>query len=124
MIVPTVERGLWPDDFCGIEIDGLKPADVIDVGLGHLPQELPGEAGQAFDVPPLPFGIERVERQRAFARAADAGEANQLVPRQRRDRRCAGYARAAPLMTISEAAIIPSVMRVFSGFAQRGIIGG
>ena len=83
MIVPTVERGFWPDDFCEIEIDGLRPADVVDVGLGHLAQELPGEARQAFDVPPLPLGIERVERQRALARAADAGQADQLVARQR-----------------------------------------
>ncbi len=82
MIVPTVERGFWPDDFCEIEIDGLRPADVVDVGLGHLPEELPGEARQAFDVPPLPFGIQRVERQRALARAADAGQADQLIARQ------------------------------------------
>ena len=55
---------------------------MVDVGLGHLAQELPGEARQAFDIPPLPFGIQRVERQRALARSADAGQANQLVPRQ------------------------------------------
>ena len=82
MIVPTVERGFWPDDFCEIEIDGLRPRDEIDVGLGHLPEKLPGEARQAFDVAPLPFGIQRVERQRALARAAHAGQANQLVARQ------------------------------------------
>ena len=82
MIVPTVERGFWPDDFCEIEIDGLRPADMVDVGLGHLPQELPGKARQAFDVAPLAFGIQRVEGQRAFARPADAGQANQLVAGQ------------------------------------------
>ena len=59
-----------------------QAADVVDVGLGHLPQKLPGEGGQTLDVPPLPFGIERVERQRALARAGDAGQANQLVARQ------------------------------------------
>ena len=55
---------------------------MVDVGLGHLAQELPGEARQAFDIPPLPFGIKRVEGQRAFARPAHAGEADQLVARQ------------------------------------------
>ena len=59
-----------------------EAADVIDLGLGHLPQKLPGERGQTLHVPPLPFGIERVERQRAFARAGNAGQANQLVARQ------------------------------------------
>ena len=48
MIVPTVERGLLPADFCEIEIDGLRPADQVDVGLGHLAEKLPGEAGQTF----------------------------------------------------------------------------
>jgi len=48
----------------------------------HLAEELPGEARKAFDVPPLAFGIECIEGQRAFARPAHAGQANQLVPRQ------------------------------------------
>ena len=61
---------------------GAQAADVVDVRLGHLAEELAGEAGQALDVPPLPFGVERVERQRALARAADAGQADQLVARQ------------------------------------------
>ncbi len=59
-----------------------QAADKVDIGLRHLPQELPGEPRKAFDIPPLPFGIERVERERAFARAADAGQANQLIARQ------------------------------------------
>ena len=75
---------------------GAQAADVVDVGLGHLPQKLPGEAGQAFDVAPLPFGIQRVERQRAFARAADAGQADQAGCAAARDRRPAGYARGPP----------------------------
>ena len=51
----------------GLLLDGdrrRQAADVIDVGLGHLAQELPGVAGQGLDVPPLPLGVERVERQR------------------------------------------------------------
>ncbi len=55
---------------------------MVDVGLGHLPQKLPREAGEAFDVPPLPLGIQRVEGQRAFAGAAYAGQADQLIARQ------------------------------------------
>ena len=82
-----------------------QAADVVDVGLGHLPQELPGEAGQTLDVPPLPLGIQRVERQRALARAAHAGQANQLVARQRQDRRLRRLCSRAPWMTISEAGI-------------------
>ena len=59
-----------------------QAADVVDVGLGHLPQKLPGERAQAFDVPPLPLGVQRVERQRALAAAGDAGEANELIAGQ------------------------------------------
>ena len=59
-----------------------QAADVVDLGLGHLAQKLPGEGGQTLDVPPLPLGIERVERQRALARAGDAGQADELVARQ------------------------------------------
>ena len=80
-----------------------QAADVVDVGLGHLAQELPGEAGQAFDVAPLPFGIERVERQRALARPADAGEADQLDCAAGRASTSRRLCSRAPLMTISEA---------------------
>ena len=59
-----------------------QPGDQIDVRLGHLPEELAGETGKAFDVAPLPLGIERIEGQRALARAADAGEANQSISGQ------------------------------------------
>ena len=55
---------------------------MVDVGLGHLAQELPGERRKAFDIPPLAFGIKRVECQRTLARSAHAGETNELVPRQ------------------------------------------
>ena len=58
-----------------------QTADMVDVRFGHLPDELPGKAGKAFDVPPLAFGVEGVERQRAFAGTTYAGQADQLVPR-------------------------------------------
>ena len=59
-----------------------EPVDPVDLGLGHLAQELPGVAREALDIPPLALGIERVKRQRALARARDAGQADQLAPRQ------------------------------------------
>ncbi len=55
---------------------------MIDVGLRHLPQKLAGERGQTLHVPPLPLGIERIERQRAFAGARHTGQANELIARQ------------------------------------------
>ena len=48
-----------------------EAGDQIDVRLGHLPEELPGETGEALDVAPLPFGIQRIEGQGALARSAD-----------------------------------------------------
>ena len=49
---------------------GRKPLDVLDLRLLHLPDELPGVGAEAFDVSPLPFGVDRVHRQRAFSRSA------------------------------------------------------
>ena len=42
---------------------GGEAGDAVDVGAGQLPEELPGEGREALDVPPLPLGVERVERQ-------------------------------------------------------------
>ena len=61
---------------------GREPVDAVDLGLGHLAQELPGIAGKTLDVTSLPFGIKRVKRQRALARAGDPGQANELTPRE------------------------------------------
>ena len=61
---------------------GAQPVDPVDLGLGHLAQELPGVAREALDIAALALGIERVERQRALARARDARQADQLAPRQ------------------------------------------
>ena len=58
-----------------------KPFDEIDVRLFHLVQELPGVGGEAFDVAALAFGIERVEGERGFPRAAQAGDYDQFFPR-------------------------------------------
>ena len=37
---------------------GGEPVDMIDVGLFHHRQELPGVGRQRFDVAPLPFGVQ------------------------------------------------------------------
>ena len=50
----------------------LQALDQVDVGPFELVQELPGVDREALDILPLALGIERVEGQRAFARAARA----------------------------------------------------
>ena len=57
----------------------LKALDQIDVGPFQLMQELPGVGREAFDVLPLPLGIERVEGQRALARPAGPGDHHEAV---------------------------------------------
>ena len=53
--------------------DGRRDAvDPVGVGLVELFEELAGVGREGLDVPPLPLGVERVERQRALARPADA----------------------------------------------------
>ena len=53
--------------------DGRRqPGDLLDLRLLQRSQELAGVARQAFDVAPLALGVERVDRQRALARAAGA----------------------------------------------------
>ena len=53
---------------------GAEAADVVHFGFFHLPQELPRIGREAFDVAPLPFGVDGVEGEGGFAAAADAGE--------------------------------------------------
>ena len=66
-----------------LDADGRRQAaEVVDVGLRQLAEELAGVARQRLDVAPLALGVERVEGQRDFAGAADAGEDDELVARQ------------------------------------------
>src|SRR5690349_8269910 len=68
----------------GFLIDGngwAEPVDRIDVGTLHLVQELAGVGGEGFDVPPLTFRIDRVERQRRLSGAAQTGNDRQAVAR-------------------------------------------
>jgi hypothetical protein len=52
--------------------------DEIDIRLFHLIEELPRVSGEIFDVAPLPFGIEQIEDERRFSRAAQAGDDHHL----------------------------------------------
>ena len=66
----------------GALVDGdrrLQAFDQIDVGPLQLMEKLPGVDRQAFDVLPLSLGIERVEGQGAFARAAGAGDHHEAI---------------------------------------------
>ena len=79
MTVPTVLRGVWP---AVLLLDGdrrREALDVIELGLLHLADELPGVGAEAFDVAPLAFGVDRVHGQRALARSARAAADGQLV---------------------------------------------
>ena len=58
-----------------------KAVDAVQVGLVHLAEKLPRVGRKRFDVPPLPFGVNRIERQRRFAAARKAGKDDQLVAR-------------------------------------------
>ena len=62
--------------------DGRREAlDHVHIGLVQPPQELAGVSGEAFHITPLAFGVQRVERQRGFARAGHAGDDDELVAR-------------------------------------------
>ena len=54
--------------------------DEVDVGLVHLPEELPGVGGQGLHVAPLALGEDRVEGERGLARSREAGEDHERVP--------------------------------------------
>ena len=64
--------------------DGDRRGQAVDPLGGRLIeplQKLPRVERKALDIPPLPLGIERVERQARFAASADAAEHDQLVLR-------------------------------------------
>src|SRR6476620_8730265 len=73
-MVPTVERGLRLVDFWSIE--------TVEVGLVHLPEELPGVRGQRLDVAPLALGEDGVEGQAGLPRPGQAGEHDEAVAGQ------------------------------------------
>ena len=77
-------RARVPDAVLLADGDGRCDAlDLVHVRLLHPLEELPGVGGQRFDVAPLPFGVDRVEGERRLARAAHAGDDDQLAGGQR-----------------------------------------
>ena len=61
-------------------LDGHRRGDALEVihqRLGHPLEELLGVGGERLDVPPLPFGVERVEGQGALPGARRAGDDGQ-----------------------------------------------
>ena len=80
-MVPTVEREVLHRAAL-IDGDGRRDAlDAFHVGLVHAVEKLARVGGKTFDVAALAFGVEDVERQRRFARTADAGDDRQRVQR-------------------------------------------
>ncbi len=67
-----------------VDGDGRRQAlDGINIGFVHLAQKLAGIGGQTLHVAPLALSKDRVEGQGALAAAADAGEHDQFVARNR-----------------------------------------
>ena len=60
-----------------------EAVDRVDVRLLHHLEELPRVRRERLDVAALPLRVDRVEGQARLAGAREAGDADQLVPRQR-----------------------------------------
>ena len=56
----------------------LRP-DAEVRALLKLLQELPGVTGKALYIPPLPFGVDRIKRERRFARAGKSRDHDKLI---------------------------------------------
>ncbi len=66
-----------------VDGDGRRQAlDEVDVGLVHLPEELPGVGRERLDIAPLTLGEDGVEGQAGLTRAGEPGEDDEGVSRQ------------------------------------------
>ncbi len=54
---------------------------MLDVRLLHHLEELPRVGAEGLDVAALPFGVDRVERERRFAGTREAGDDRQAFAR-------------------------------------------
>jgi hypothetical protein len=72
---------------------GREAAQVLDLGALELAEELARVGGEALDVAALALGVEGVEGEAGLARAADAGEDDELALGHAAARRCGGCAR-------------------------------
>ena len=69
----------------GLLVDGdrgREALDEVDVGLVHLPEELPGVRRERLHVPALALGEDGVEREARLARPGQPGEHDKAVPGQ------------------------------------------
>jgi len=67
-----------------IDRDGRRePLDGLDLGLVHLPEEVSSIGRETLDVSALPFGVDRLERERGLARAREAGDDGKGLSRDR-----------------------------------------
>ncbi len=63
-----------------VDAHGRREAfDVVHVGLVHLAEELARIGAEGFDVPPLPLGVDGVERQRRLTAPRKSGDDDQPV---------------------------------------------
>jgi hypothetical protein len=67
VIVPTVERGLLPADFCEIEIDGLSPPMKSTSGLGIWPRNCRAK-------------LDKLSTYRRWPSAYSVSNASELLP--------------------------------------------
>ena len=66
-----------------LDRDGRRePVDLVDVRLLHHLQELARVGGERLHVAALALGVDRVEGERGFSRAGQAGHHDQAVARQ------------------------------------------
>ncbi len=66
-----------------VDRDGRRePVDRVHVGLLHHLEELARVGRERLDVAPLPLRVDRVEGKRGLARAGEARDADQRIPRQ------------------------------------------
>ena len=56
---------------------------MIDARLGHLPEKLAGVGGERLDIPAMPLGEDRVDREAGLAGARNAGANADTVTRNR-----------------------------------------
>ncbi len=67
-----------------VDRDGRRQAvDLVDVRLLHLAEELPGVGAQALDVATLALGVDGVEGKARLPGAAESGDDDQPVTRER-----------------------------------------
>ncbi len=56
-----------------------QTGDVVEIGLGHLAEELAGIGRERLDVFSLAFGVDGVEGETALAGAGETGDDDELV---------------------------------------------